>query len=82
MPLVDTPQQVKEVVESTRYPPSGKRGCAVLFVRASDWGVKQAMCNCNGAVQSDLLVMKLRWECPILIALLLLTSSTLFSWDQ
>jgi 2-keto-3-deoxy-L-rhamnonate aldolase RhmA len=39
VPMVDTPEQAQQVVESTRYPLEGKRGCAVPFVRASGWGM-------------------------------------------
>jgi 2-keto-3-deoxy-L-rhamnonate aldolase RhmA len=56
VPMVDTPEQAQQVVESTRYPPEGKRGCAVPFVRASGWGMKytpEYLQQCN----EDLLVM-------------------------
>jgi 4-hydroxy-2-oxoheptanedioate aldolase len=43
-----------EVVASTRYPPAGKRGCAVPFVRASGWGTQyDYLEQCN----NDLLVV-------------------------
>jgi 2-keto-3-deoxy-L-rhamnonate aldolase RhmA len=52
VPMVDTPEQAQQVVESTRYPPAGKRGCAVPFVRASGWGMQNTpeyiqQCNDN-----------------------------------
>lgn len=41
VPMVDTAEMAAEVVASTRYPPAGKRGCAVPFIRASGWGMNE-----------------------------------------
>ena len=54
VPMVDTPEMALQVVQSTRYPPAGNRGCAVPFVRGSAWGMQgKYLEQCN----SDLLVM-------------------------
>ncbi len=38
VPLVDTPEQARELVAAVRYAPSGKRGMAVGAIRAGRWG--------------------------------------------
>jgi 2-keto-3-deoxy-L-rhamnonate aldolase RhmA len=54
VPMVDTADMAAQVVASTRYPPAGKRGCAVPFVRASGWGTQyDYLEQCN----NDLLVV-------------------------
>jgi 2-keto-3-deoxy-L-rhamnonate aldolase RhmA len=54
VPMVDTADMAAQVVASTRYPPAGKRGCAVPFVRASGWGTQDDYVEqCN----NDLLVV-------------------------
>mmetsp|Transcript_5404 Transcript_5404/g.7806 ORF Transcript_5404/g.7806 Transcript_5404/m.7806 type:complete len:259 (+) Transcript_5404:72-848(+) len=54
VPMVDTPEMARKVVESTRYPLQGIRGAAVPVVRGSGWGLEEDyLKQCN----EDLLVM-------------------------
>ena len=54
VPMVGSAATAREVVQSTRYPPGGIRGCAVPFVRASGWGMElDYMKRCN----QELLIM-------------------------
>lgn len=54
VPMVDNAAMAEAVVQSARYPPSGIRGCAVPFVRASGWGMElDYMQRCN----QELLIM-------------------------
>lgn len=38
IPMVDTPEQAKEIVAATRYPPVGTRGVGASVARAARWG--------------------------------------------
>ena len=38
VPMVDTPEQARELVRATRYPPAGIRGVGSILARASRWG--------------------------------------------
>src|SRR5262245_17195934 len=38
VPMIDTPDQAKQVVSAVRYPPQGIRGVGSAVARASRWG--------------------------------------------
>lgn len=40
VPMVNTPEQARAIVDSCRYPGLGKRGYAAPIVRASGWGAR------------------------------------------
>ncbi|HEY8605816.1 MAG TPA: 4-hydroxy-2-oxoheptanedioate aldolase [Noviherbaspirillum sp.] len=40
VPMVDTPEQARELVRAVRYPPEGVRGVAAFIARASRWGLE------------------------------------------
>ena len=39
VPMIDTPEQAREMVRATRYPPDGIRGVGAAVARASRWGL-------------------------------------------
>jgi 2-keto-3-deoxy-L-rhamnonate aldolase RhmA len=56
VPMVEDAQTAKAVVQATRYPPDGTRGCAVPFVRGSAYG-RTSMAEYRDQCEQDLLVM-------------------------
>ncbi|MBT8413923.1 MAG: HpcH/HpaI aldolase/citrate lyase family protein [Boseongicola sp.] len=38
VPMIDTPEQARETVRATRYPPAGNRGVGAAMARASNFG--------------------------------------------
>jgi len=48
IPMVDTPEQAREIVSATRYPPAGTRGVGASVARAARWGrVENYMAKAN-----------------------------------
>lgn len=48
IPMVDTPEQAREIVSATRYPPLGTRGVGASVARAARWGrVENYMAQAN-----------------------------------
>jgi 4-hydroxy-2-oxoheptanedioate aldolase len=41
VPMIDTPEQAREMVAATRYPPEGIRGVGAGVARASRWGARR-----------------------------------------
>jgi hypothetical protein len=49
-PMVDTPNEAKEIVAAAKYPPAGKRGFAVLYVDEHEGDVEGYMRRANEEV--------------------------------
>jgi 2-keto-3-deoxy-L-rhamnonate aldolase RhmA len=50
VPMVDTPNEAKEIVAAAKYPPAGKRGFAVLYVDEHEGDVEGYMRRANEEV--------------------------------